>query len=388
MPFPAGSSLTPWLCEGIVRLGACVPFAQVAPLVAHFTGVAVSPATVRRLTEAAGAAQVALETQAVAQLERDLPDPVPGPAVQLLSVDGAMVPLVGGRWAEVKTLALGTVTATAAEDGADAEPPHTTALSYFARLADATTFGRLATLETQRRGTTTAGTVVAVVDGAAWCQGFIDLQRPDAVRILDFAHAVEHLGLVAQTLYGTGTAAASAWLAQQAQALRHGHEQTVIAHLAELAHAPGHSGDARAVLRTTHAYFASRSAQLRYRDFVAAGYPIGSGCIESANKLVVEARLKGSGMHWAAAHVNSLLALRTVLGNARWEATWPRIWDQLRQPTRRRRPSLPSPPDPPPAPPNVSPATIPLPTRSKLVIDGKPTRDHPWRRFNACAAKR
>jgi hypothetical protein len=336
----AGSSLTPWLCEGIVRLGACVPFAQVAPLVAHFTGVAISPATVRRLTEAAGAAQVTLETQAVAQLERDLPDPAPGPAVQLLSVDGAMVPLVGGRWAEVKTLALGTVTA------------------------------------------------IAVEGGAAWCQGFIDLQRPDAVRILDFAHAVEHLGLVAQTLYGPGTAAAGAWLAQQAQALRHGQEQPVIAHLAELANAPGHSAEVRALLTATHAYFASRQAQIRYQTFVAAGYPIGSGCIESANKLVVEARLKGSGMHWAAAQVNPMLALRTVLCNGCWETTWPSLWDQWRQPTRRRRPSPPSPPDSPPAPPNVSPATIPLPTRPKLVIDGKPTRDHPWRRFNACAAKR
>jgi hypothetical protein len=384
----AGSSLTPWLCEGIVRLGACVPFAQVAPLVAHFTGVAISPATVRRLTEAAGAAQVTLETQAVAQLERDLPDPAPGPAVQLLSVDGAMVPLVGGRWAEVKTLALGTVTAIAVEGGAAVVVPRTTDLSYFSRLADATTFGRLATVATQRRGTTTAGTVVAVVDGAAWCQGFIDLQRPDAVRILDFAHAVEHLGLVAQTLYGPGTAAAGAWLAQQAQALRHGQEQPVIAHLAELANAPGHSAEVRALLTATHAYFASRQAQIRYHTFVAAGYPIGSGCIESANKLVVEARLKGSGMHWAAAQVNPMLALRTVLCNGCWETTWPSLWDQWRQPTRRRRPSPPSPPDSPPAPPNVSPATIPLPTRPKLVIDGKPTRDHPWRRFNACAAKR
>ena len=66
----------------------------------------------------------------------------------------------------------------------------------------------MATVETQRRGTETAQSLVAIVDGTDWCQGFIDLHRP-AVRILDFAHALEHLGTVAQSLYGTGADAAS-----------------------------------------------------------------------------------------------------------------------------------------------------------------------------------
>jgi hypothetical protein len=45
----------------------------------------------------------------VETLEREVPVAPQGPAVQLLSVDGAMVPLVVGEWAEVKTLALGVV---------------------------------------------------------------------------------------------------------------------------------------------------------------------------------------------------------------------------------------------------------------------------------------
>jgi hypothetical protein len=35
--------------------------------------------------------------------------------------------------------------------------------------------------------------------------------------------------------------------------------------------------------------------------------------VESATKLVVEARLKGAGMHWAEAHGNPLLALRKAI---------------------------------------------------------------------------
>ena len=65
-----GQHLTPALVEDIVRLGTLLPFAQVPPLLAHFTGVTVSAATVRRLTEAAGTVQVACEEAAVARIEQ------------------------------------------------------------------------------------------------------------------------------------------------------------------------------------------------------------------------------------------------------------------------------------------------------------------------------
>lgn len=44
--------------------------------------------------------------------------------------------------------------------------------------------------------------------------------------------------------------------------------------------------------------------------------------VESANKLVVEDRLKGAGMHWAQASVNPLLALRNAVCNDRWSECW------------------------------------------------------------------
>ena len=47
---------------------------------------------------------MAVQTAQVEELERTLPAPPQGPAVQVLSVDGAMVPLVQGEWAEVKTV--------------------------------------------------------------------------------------------------------------------------------------------------------------------------------------------------------------------------------------------------------------------------------------------
>jgi len=338
---------------------------------------------VRRLTEAAGAAQVAVETAVVVALERTLPEGPCGPAVQLLSVDGAMVPLVGGVWAEVKTLAVGEVV-----PGGDG--PRTTALSYFSRLTDAEAFGRLATGEMHRRGTTTAGTVVAVSDGAAWCQGFVDLHRPDAVRVLDFPHAVAHLGAAAQAVFGPGTAAGSDWLGHQAHALRHGAEAAVIAALADVAAVPALGAEARDVVAGVAGYLGTRQDQIRYQAFSTAGYPLGSGCVESANKVVVERRLKGAGMHWARPNVDPLLALRCLVANRRWVDAWPPLWRHLRA-TRRRHPVPPAPPPrPAPAPDPRSCAAIaspPAASRPKTIVNGRPTFAHPWRRGLARHAK-
>jgi hypothetical protein len=384
----AQTAFTPRLIEGMVRLGTALPFEQVPDLLAFFTGVQVSAATVRRWTEAAGAVRLAQDTVALADLVQRLPDPPPGPARQQLSADGVFVPLVDGEWAEVKTLVIGHLA-----DDASPGDQHATDLSYQACLADAASFGWQATLETHRRGTATAALVVAVLDGADWLQGFVDLQRPDAVRILDFAHALGHLGQVAQAVFGTGTAAASAWLGEQAHALRHGDPATVVADLADLAGAvrsgvqPTVAPEAAAVVHDCLRYLGTRLDQIQYATFTAAGYPVGSGIVESANKLLVEARLKGSGMRWARPNVNCLLVLRCLERNGRWAEGWTQIWPGLRQ---RQTPSPPPPMRATPPPrvpaPGMSPSTA-RPARPKTIVNGKPTADHPWRRSSPFRAK-
>ncbi len=80
----------------------------------------------------------------------------------MLSADGAMVPLVGGDWAEVKTLVIAAVKAD--EDG----EPCREELSYCSRLTDAESFESETLVETHRRGLEHAEEVGAVMDGAEW----------------------------------------------------------------------------------------------------------------------------------------------------------------------------------------------------------------------------
>jgi hypothetical protein len=314
-----------------VHLGTWMPFGRATKELQHFRGVDVSRPTAERSTEAAGAAYVAWQTAEVERLEKELPPPPAGPERQFLSVDGAMVPLVGGNWAEVKTLALGEVLPPVIIKGE--RVIRTDKLSYFSRLTDCDTFQRLALVETHRRGVETAGRVGAVTDGSDWCQGFIDFHRPDAVRILDFPHAGDHLSTVGQDIFGEGSGQAQSWLAEQMHQLKHVGPASVLAEVRQLVTThPDHSN-----LGKELAYLQKRTALMEYPEFQDAGWPIGDGAVESANKLVVEARLKGSGMHWAPDHIDSMVALRNVACNDRWDEAWPQIVGILRQQEQQRR---------------------------------------------------
>ena len=365
-----------------MRLGTWLPFERVPDALAWFTHVAVSPETARRVTEAAGAALVTTETAAVEQLEQQWPDP-PGvpPTRQQVSVDGAMVPLVHGEWAEVKTLAVGRV-----ERRGDAL--HATELSYFSRLADVDTFTRLAWSELHRRGLTLARDVCAVVDGADWCQTFLDRRCPQAVRILDFPHAAGYVSAAGLAMFGAGTADASEWVGQHLHQLKHGDPTRVLAALAALPVAESLTPQVAAEKRTAAVdYLSARLGQIQYARFRAAGYPIGSGAVESANKLVVEARLKGSGMHWARANVNPMVALRAAACSDRWSATWEQVWQQWgqQQGARRRQRQAARPPVPPPL--TTAPPVTPRAARAAVARlstgpggGARPAPDHPWRK--------
>lgn len=375
-------ALTPRLQASLVRLGSWMPFGHAARELGWLTRAGVSESVAERLTEAAGAAYVAEQTAEVERLDQH-PTPEPaGPAVQQLSVDGAMISLVHRQWVEVKTLAIGTVVQQATGEVRARE------LSYFSRRADHAAFRRLALVETHRRGVGTAGVVVAVMDGADWLQGFVDFHRRDAIRVLDFPHAVEYLTRASHETFGAGTAATSEWLGRQAHALQHAGPDPVLAALRALPQ--GEQRDAAL------AYLEPRLPQLQYPTFRAAGYPIGSGIVEGANKIVVEARLKGSGMHWAPQSVDPLLALRTIVCADRWDEAWPRISARLRLDAQARRRQLRTqrhasraaaqaavapPPPAPAAPIAASPRSARgAPTAPKRIVNGRPTKAHPWNR--------
>ncbi len=371
-------SLTPSLQEDLVHLGAWMPFGKAVQAVQRFRYTDVSRPTVERITEAAGAAYVAYQNEEAARIQREMPEPPAGPAQLFMSADGAMVPLVSGEWAEVKTLVIGEVQPPQEVKGE--KVIRTAKHSYFSRLTDAETFQRLALVETQRRGVETAAEVAFVTDGAEWLQKFAHHHRSDAVRILDFPHAGEHIAAVGQACLGEGSSAAQEWLKTQLHELKQNGPDAVIAQVADLVATRPQSPD----LATHLAYLEKRKAHMNYPAFLAAGWPIGDGATESANKLVVEARLKGSGMHWARCHVDQIV--QTLRRQERQRRNERRQCRRAAIEASAPHPMVPSLPVTPPVPvlatnislpPSTQPLTQDTPTQPKQPW--RPPANHPWR---------
>lgn len=340
-------------------------------MLTRFTQVPVSPSTAQRHTEAIGLAYEAVQSAEVEQIERDWPDVAPGPTQVVLSADGAMVPLVGGVWAEVKTLVVGEVVTPIEPQGTAIGA--TRQLSYFSRMTDAATFQRLTLAELQHRRVETAAQVALVSDGAEWIQGFIEYHAPCAIRILDFPHAAQRICQIGETVLGSDHASLRAWQTRQLHALKHDGPTGVLAALQTFA------ADHVTVplVAENLAYLEKRVAQMQYPCFQAQGWPIGSGIVESANKLVVEARLKGAGMHWSRASVNPLLALRNAVCNDRWAEAWQQSVAHIQQAGSIRRPTQPK------ATRASAPQATPLPTVAapmEPAASHKPATNHPWRR--------
>jgi len=196
-----------------------MPFERAVESLADTLRVQISEPTARRQTEKWGAAYVGVQEKEVKRIEEELPPAPVGPDRMLLSVDGAMVPLVGGKWAEVKTVVLGVIDEPVWEG--EEWKVHASELSYFSRLMEAEDFGRAALGETHRRGVETASQVVAVTDGAVWEQGFIDYHRDDAVRVLDFPHAAGYVAQMGSAVWGVETETTKEWLSKQLHTLKH-----------------------------------------------------------------------------------------------------------------------------------------------------------------------
>ncbi len=171
--------MTPRGEEMLVRLASWMPFEQAREFLQDLVGIQVSKATARRATLATGEAALVVCEGEVERLEQEVPQAPGGADQQLLSADGAMVHLVGGEWAEVKTLVMGEVTRTKRGEVC------TRQISSFSRLAEAERFAEAALVETHRRGLERAAAVCAVQDGAEWRPRLVDYHRADAVRILD-----------------------------------------------------------------------------------------------------------------------------------------------------------------------------------------------------------
>ena len=244
--------------------------------------------------------------------------PVPDSEVMALSMDGAMVYIVGEGWKEVKTVAVSALKKTIDEESGEIETK-LTAHSYRAGLWEAKEFAKQQWAEGYQRGLERAKQVVSVNDGALWIWLIVQMCWAPCVEILDWWHVVEKLWELAQTLFAAQPNATDDWVKTQKSHLYNGKIRSIIRAIRQLCPRGYILPDK---VRLIVAYLFNHRHRLKYDQFRQAGYPIGSDTVESACKVVMQSRMKQAGMRWSRDGAQAMLALRSTLLSDRWDDVW------------------------------------------------------------------
>jgi hypothetical protein len=142
--------------------------------------------------------------------------------------------------------------------------------------------------------------------------------------ILDLFHVMERLWKVAWCLFEEKSQkrAAHQWVEERLKRLLEGKVDSVIRGLRYQATQHGLKGQKRKTVRDAADYFERNRDRMKYDEYLAAGYPIGSGVVEGACRHLVKDRMERTGMRWLPSGAQAMLDLRATYLNGEWNAFW------------------------------------------------------------------
>lgn len=246
-----------------------------------------------------------------------------------LSTDGGMVLIRGEGWKEVKLTVISEVEVRPAEERPAQESgtsrragdPFVTLKehSYQAGLWDADTMALHQYAEGLRRGINHCERLSSVNDGALWIGRITDLNFPAAIQIVDWSHAEGKLWKVSKAVFGEQSPEGRGWVETRLDHLWGGEVQKVEAALRALDLDQERWPDE---VRQAPGYFEGNRKRMRYDEFRAEGYPIGSGTVESGINTVVHHRMKRPGQGWERSTGQTMLAGLSELHSGRFDQAW------------------------------------------------------------------
>ncbi len=298
-------------------------FAAVPPILAELRGLEVSESTVERTTvevgEVLAAADAARAAAAAAALEAE--DAEPSPTRLYLAMDGTMCPL-RERWRRDGSLGklvcrygeakVGMTFTTGQKEGLDTG---IVTRGCLGTLGNITVFTRRMVALAREWGAHRAQELVVLGDGAHWIWSLVGRYFPRAVQIVDLWHVLERLWKVAEAKFGSRTSVtAKAWLQQMRSFLEHDLVGTVIA---ELERWEPQRKKHQKLREEQLTFFQGNRERMQYQTYLAQGYLVGSGPIESRCKQLVQRRLHEGGMHWREKTAEAVLTIRSCLHSTR-----------------------------------------------------------------------
>jgi hypothetical protein len=186
---------------------------------------------------------------------------------------------------------------------------------------DCTEAGRLMRRQAARIRLDQADEKIGNIDGSPWIRNQIERQSlPLDALGLDFYHLADNVHKARRVVYGEDDEAGKTWAGEVLHAFKHdgydaGWDKLVTWRTRLRSQAKRRAADG------LMGYVSERSDMIRYPQFAAKGWQIGSGPTEATCKTLT-ARLKGSGMRWDAGNAESLMALEALTQSGLWKDYW------------------------------------------------------------------
>ena len=154
---------------------------------------------------------------------------------------------------------------------------------------------------------------VILSDGATWIRNMAEEIFPDAQQILDFYHLCENVNTYAKQMFNMDESKYKPWAKNICDCLRASQYQHVLYELETLK-----NKKLKGCTVNLYGYISNNIKNIDYATYEKNGYFIGSGAIESGNKIILQDRLKRAGMRWNTATAQAMLTLRTKAESNRW----------------------------------------------------------------------
>jgi hypothetical protein len=146
----------------------------------------------------------------------------------------------------------------------------------------------------------------------------------NVICILDLFHVMERLWKMAWCFFDEATQKREAhqWVEERLRRLLEGKVDSVIRGLRYQSTQRGLRGSKRKTVRAAAEYFERNRGRMKYDEYLALGYPIGSGVVEGACRHLVKDRMERTGMRWIPSGAQAMLDLRATYLNGDWNAFW------------------------------------------------------------------
>lgn len=326
--------------EVISLVGVLEPFEESATVtLARLTGLTLSASSVRRVTEAVGhhvASQRASRKTLGPRRAWDWHRDAKGRRVGYVSLDATAVLQqdLHGKKAESRMPWVGSVFNPPPLARGEVSPPRRprriAETRYVSGLMSLPEIGQQLRAECEAVGLANVDIAIGLTDGGNGIEDcliesvFAGLVK-EFVLILDFFHVSEHIGEFTK-LWCRDDASRKTRKAQWCHLLKHQGGEALLKELSalDLSLSPPEIHEAHRLLTN---YLRNNLHRLDYPTYLANGWQIGSGEIESACKGVIAHRLKGPGMRWREYGTTSVCQLRALFKSESpcWQHYWATI---------------------------------------------------------------